>query len=76
MSDDAGTPMHPSVKDVLRYFKYDHLREPLASKSRKFAELAHEIAGWAPNSPQTTHALHNLLAAKDAAVRASLPNDA
>lgn len=65
---------HPSIMHVLQYFAYDHLPEHLQAVSQPFAELAEQIANRAPNSQETTVALRKLLEAKDAAVRAALPN--
>lgn len=64
--------MHPSVKHVLKMFKYSHLPAHIAIHSKRFHDLAHEVANVAPNSQETTIALRRLLEAKDAAVRAYL----
>lgn len=63
---------HPPVQHVLQFFRYDHLPDRLQEVSRPFHELALEVAGRAPESPETTVALRKLLEAKDAAVRAAL----
>jgi hypothetical protein len=65
--------MNPAVSHALKYFAYDHLPPNLQAISRPFGELAKEVAGRAPDSPETTVALRKLLEAKDAAVRAVLP---
>lgn len=65
--------MNPAIKNVLRFFKCDHLPAHLQEVSRPFCELADQVAARAPSSPETTVALRKLLEAKDAAVRAVLP---
>lgn len=65
--------MHPSVAGILRFFAYSHLPQPLAAVSAPFCALAHEVANRVPSSPETTVCLRKLLEAKDAAVRAALP---
>lgn len=64
--------MNPAISHVLQYFKYEHLPARLQEVSKPFADLAHEVAERAPQSPETTVALRKLLEAKAAAVRASL----
>lgn len=63
---------HPAVQHVLQFFEYEHLPEHLKPASKPFCELAHQVADWAPQSPETISALRKLLEAKDAAVRAVL----
>jgi hypothetical protein len=60
--------IHPAVKDVLQWFKSDHLPSHLQEVSKKFEELAHWLAENGRGS-QVTPALHDLLSAKDKAVR-------
>ena len=36
---------------ILRYFRYDHLREPLKNVSSQFADLAYEMAGQGHQQP-------------------------
>ena len=64
--------LHSSVAHVLHFFKWDHLPDNLQKVSRKFYDLAEEVAYRAPQNPETTVALRKLLEAKDAAVRAAL----
>lgn len=66
--------MHPAIQHVLAYFKWDHLPAHLQEVSRPFGELARQVAERAPQNQETTVALRKLLEAKDAAVRAALPN--
>ena len=64
---------NPAINHVLQYFEYEHLPPHLKEMSRKFCLLADEVAAAAPQSRETTIALRKLLEAKDAAVRALLP---
>jgi len=63
---------HPSIAEVLRWFRYDHLPPGLQQVSRDFAGLAVLTASRSQNA-ETTVALRKLLESKDAAVRASVP---
>lgn len=56
----------------MQFFSYEHLPEHLASVSRPFALMAHEMVNTLPRNPERTVALRKLLEAKDAAVRARL----
>lgn len=73
---------HPAIENVLRFFKYTHLRaaehgkSDLRAMSAKFAELAETVADANPDDAETTVALRKLLEAKDAAVRAQLSKGA
>lgn len=58
---------------ILRYFHYAHLPPTLQQRSKPFAELARKIIDTTPRNPERTVALRKLLEAKDAAVRAGLP---
>ena len=57
---------------MLKWFKFDHLPEPLKEVSSHFSELAHMTASLCEPGPERTVALRKLLEAKDAAVRAKL----
>ena len=57
---------------MLKWFEYEHLKEPLRSVSQNFSLLAHKIADDVDSGPERTVALRKLLEAKDAAVRAKL----
>ena len=57
---------------MLKWFAYDHLREPLREVSSHFFELANTICALIDPGPERTVALRKLLEAKDAAVRAKL----
>jgi hypothetical protein len=58
--------------EILRYFEYDHLPEPLKSVSRPLGELAKEYDKQLMDSPEKSMGLRKLLEAKDCMVRASL----
>ena len=58
---------------ILRFFSYTHLPPDLRDVSRPFAELAEHVFATLPRCAERTVALRKLLEAKDAAVRASLP---
>lgn len=63
------------MRDLLRFFEYKHLPDNLQSVSKQFHDLAHNIADLNPaDQREGTVALRKLLEAKDAAVRAFLPN--
>jgi hypothetical protein len=62
--------------DLLKYFAYKHLPDRLQHVSSPFWLLAHGLLLDLPaNSPMTRVALHKLLEAKDAAVRARAIDD-
>lgn len=63
----------PVVNPIMRFFSYKHLPSELAAVSRPFANLAWEIHETLPNCHEKQKALDALLIAKDAAVRAVLP---
>lgn len=69
--EEPQTPL-PEIVHVLQYFRYTHLPERLQDVSRRFHQLANEVAINAPTNPETVVALRKLLEAKDAAVRAVL----
>lgn len=61
------------MSDIMRYFKYDHLREgDLRNVSKLFCDLAATIDVMLPNGAEKATALRKLLEGKDAAVRAAL----
>lgn len=57
---------------MLQFFAFEHLRPELSVISTEFATLARWIVDNLPPNPQRVIALHRLLEAKDAAVRAKL----
>jgi hypothetical protein len=58
----------------MRYFESGHLTPYLAGVSIRFRELAEWIAAELPEGAEQSVALRKLLEAKDAAVRAALPD--
>ncbi|MEU2180121.1 hypothetical protein [Streptomyces thermolilacinus] len=66
-------PHHPSVTAILKHFAYDHLPPRLRDVSRRFHDLAHDLADDEQmDVPELTVALRKLLESKDCAVRAAL----
>jgi len=64
---------HPAIRQIARYFTYDHLPEPLQSISAPCAQLAEDMIELLPDGPELTTGLRKLLEAKDCFVRAALP---
>jgi hypothetical protein len=64
--------LHPATRDLLAFFRWDHLPGHLQIVSRGFAHQAMDIARRSSNAEGTV-ALRKLLESKDAAVRAVLP---
>lgn len=60
---------------ILRYFAFDHLPVKLQKVSEPFYVLAHIIENTVPAGAEKSVALRKLLESKDAAVRASLPEE-
>lgn len=60
----------PAPDRMLAWFAYEHLREPYASTSKRFHDLAQAIVLTIDAGPERTVALRKLLESKDAAVRA------
>lgn len=62
------------AKQMLRYFKYAHLKdEKLQATSKLFCDAAFLFADAVPAGPEKTAGMRKLLEAKDCAVRAMLP---
>lgn len=59
---------------ILRFFHYAHLPPGLQARSKPFCDLARHIIETTPRNAERTVALRKLLEAKDAGVRAALPN--
>lgn len=62
----------PDESPILKYFAYGHLQGKLQTVSKQFHDLAWQVEGNIPPSPEKSTALRKLLEAKDAAVRAAL----
>lgn len=76
--DDIGIARPAPTEHVMQFFEYAHLPPKLADISRRFAELAQEIVDpvcGLPRNQQRTISLNNLLASKDAAIRAAIAKD-
>ena len=58
---------------LLRFFRFEHLPEPLKTVSQRFSHLAEYINADLPSCAERTVALRKLLEAKDCAVRSMLP---
>jgi len=71
--DHSGATIPAPVEPILKFFKFDHLPPHLQDKSKPFAHLAAWIVETLPRNAERTVALRKLLEAKDAAVRAGLP---
>lgn len=59
---------------IAQFFAYDHLSDPLKSVSAVFEQAAIALLAMVKDGPELTVALRKLLEAKDAAVRAALPD--
>lgn len=65
--------MHISTRQVLRYFRFEHLKAGLGREiASYYADMATRLAERLPEDPETTVAIRKLLESKDAAVRAAL----
>lgn len=64
-----------STPPILRYFEFGHLPEgQLRDTSQVCHDLAHLMAESLPTGPELSAGLRHLLEAKDAFVRAALPD--
>jgi len=57
---------------IMRYFEYEHLREPLRTVSAGFAAMAQSIILNIPEGDERDAGLRKLLEAKDCIVRQAL----
>lgn len=65
--------MHPSLENILRGFRYDHLKPgDIQNTSKMFASMAKYVAEELPSSPEVVAGLRKLLEAKDCFVRAAV----
>lgn len=64
---------HPGVRDLMQFFSYDHLPEPLRTVSALCADTAVRVLDNVNDSAELTAGLRKLLEAKDCFVRAALP---
>lgn len=75
MNDDEATEARLREHydcEILKFFAFTHLREPLRNVSRPIAHLALAIVDTIPKSAERTAGLRKLLEAKDCFVRAAL----
>jgi hypothetical protein len=72
MRQQSQPRLSPS-QELLRYFKHDHLPDPLRQISMVCANVAGQMEEWLPDGPEKTMGLRKLLEAKDCFVRAALP---
>jgi len=71
--DETAPPLrHPAINQALKWFECDHLKPELKMVAGAFKQLAYDLANYAPQSMETTHALRKLIEAKDCAVRAAV----
>ena len=68
MSEQDKVPQQQQER-MLRWFRYDHLKEPLQFISKQFSQIAHDMCERLQSGPERTVMLRKLLEAKDAAVR-------
>lgn len=61
------------VEPMLQWFQYAHLPPHLQEASKPFCDLATKVATEWPRNAERTVTLRKLLEAKDAAVRALIP---
>lgn len=61
------------TEHIMQYFAFAHLPQHLQAVSAAFAALADSLVAELPRNPERTVALRKLLEAKDAAVRAAIP---
>lgn len=63
---------HPGVRELMSYFEYDHLPEPLRGYSQQCYYLADWMVDHLGDSAELTAGLRKLLEAKDCFVRTAL----
>jgi lipopolysaccharide biosynthesis regulator YciM len=75
MNTPSNAPVDKKRREpIMRWFKYNHLQTQQANVSRWFCELA-EMLQILPPCEERSVALRKLLESKDAAVRASIPEE-
>jgi hypothetical protein len=63
---------HPSTQNIVKWFAYGHLGEPMRTISAYCSVLKDQMLRELPDSPELTTGLRKLLEAKDCFVRAAL----
>lgn len=70
---DLDTDRHPSVRDIIQWFEFGHLKEPARGISESCADLAQEMTDAIHiDSAELVVGLRKLLEAKDCFVRAMM----
>lgn len=67
--DEPRLSMDVRPDRMLKWFEFDHLKEPLRDISECFHNLAHLMCQQLKPGPERTVMLRKMLEAKDAAVR-------
>jgi hypothetical protein len=63
---------HPGTQQLMRFFEYQHLPQPMQDVSFDVCNLAYKLVEKLPDSPELTSGLRKLLEAKDCFVRSAL----
>jgi hypothetical protein len=63
------------MSETLRWFKFDHLPQPLHPVAGEVAGLAHSINALVPDGREKSAGMRKLLEAKDCFVRAAVEAD-
>lgn len=63
---------HQATRDIMRWFRSDHLPEHLVSAPRQAGDLAENMILSLPDSAELTAGLRLLVQAKDCFVRAAV----
>lgn len=63
---------HPAIREIMRWFDYDHLSGAPRTTAYSCSELAKAMVDETPDSAELTAGLRKLLEARDCFVRASV----
>lgn len=66
------TGRHPATVQIMRWFRYEHLRGSPAEVAMRLEDVAYSLVRDLPDSPELTAGLRKLLEAKDCFVRAQI----
>lgn len=66
------THRHPSTRQIVQHFAYEHLPPHLGVISKRVHDLAQSMVLTIPDGPELTTGLRKLLEAKDCLVRAAI----
>lgn len=72
LNEELFQHRHPSTVHLLKFFKWEHLRDDLKPVSAACGDLALIMVNVTPDGPELTAGLRKLLEAKDCFVRAAL----